>query len=131
MARRAWLGPVFAYEWLTVSRRWQVYAGRVAFLLVLLVSLSLVWAARVAGHTFPTIGEMAAVGRAFYGAIVFSQLTLVLLATPAATAGAICQDKVRGTLGQLLITDLSDTEIVLGRLAARLVPILGMVCCAL
>jgi ABC-type transport system involved in multi-copper enzyme maturation permease subunit len=125
-----WFGPVFAYEWLTTSRRWQVYAGRSLFVVVLLLGLSSVWVAHVAAAPL-TIGQMAEMGRAFFRAIVFTQLTLVLLAAPAATAGAICQDKAEGKLAQLLITDLADAEIVLGKLGARLVPVLGLVCCAL
>ena len=64
-------------------------------------------------------------------AVIGTQLTLVLLAAPAATAGAICLDRARGTLTHLLVTDLSDAEIVLGKLAARLVPVLGLVVCSL
>ena len=44
----------------------------------------------------------------------------MMLAAPAATAGAICVDRARGTLTHMLATDLSDPEIVLGKLAARL-----------
>src|SRR5262249_33007446 len=56
---------------------------------------------------------------------------LVLLAAPAATAGAICLDKSRGTLTHLLVTDLTSAEIVLGKLASRLVPTFGLIMCAL
>ena len=60
------------------------------------------------------------------------QLVLVMLAGPAATAGTICLDKCgRGAMAHLLITDLSDAEIVLGKLAARLVPVVGLIACAL
>jgi ABC-type transport system involved in multi-copper enzyme maturation permease subunit len=48
------------------------------------------------------------------------------LAAPAYTAGAVCLDRARGTLLHLLATDLSDAEIVLGKLAARLIPVLGL-----
>ena len=57
-------------------------------------------------------------------------LGLVGLAAPAATAGAICLDKARGNLTLLFATDLTDAEIVLGKLAARLVPVLGLIACA-
>ena len=53
-----------------------------------------------------------------------------MLAAPAATAGAICVDRARGTLTHMLATDLSDPEIVLGKLAARLLPVLGLVACS-
>ncbi|WP_422928194.1 ABC transporter permease [Singulisphaera sp. PoT] len=131
MARRWGLGPVFESEWLTVTRRWQIYAGRSMFVGILLLALASVWGAPALGGVELTIRDMANVGRGFYGAIVVTQLTLVLIAAPAATAGAICQDKSRGNLVQLLMTDLSNAEIVLGKLAGRLVPVLAMLGCTL
>lgn len=131
MSRHWGVGPVFAYEWLTNSRRPQFYAGRVLFVVVLLLGLTSVWGSQIAGRASLSIGETAEVGRSFFVAIVATQLTLVLLAAPAATASAICQDKSRGNLMQLLMTDVSDVEIVLGKLAARLVPVLGLVTTAL
>ncbi len=128
MATRWGLGPVFANEWLTVTRRWQVYAHRSMFVGVLLLGLASVWASR---RGEPTIGDLAEIGGSFFRAIVFTQLTLVVLAAPASTAGAICREKASGNLGQMLATDLSDAEIVLGKLAARLLPVTGLVCCAL
>jgi ABC-type transport system involved in multi-copper enzyme maturation permease subunit len=131
MTARWGLGPVFANEWLTTCRRWQVYAGRALFVGVLLAGLSSVWVSEAWGRTSLTIQAVAGVGLGFYRAIVATQLTLVILAAPAATAGAICQDRSSGKLRQLLATDLTDSEIMLGKLAARLVPVLGLVCCAL
>jgi ABC-type Na+ efflux pump permease subunit len=126
---RIGLGPVFAYEWLATSRRWQIYAYRVDFSLVLLFALWVVYAESVRDNLNPSISEQSGIGRAFYTAIVSTQLALVLLVTPAVTAGAICMDKARGTLLHVLMTDLSDAEIILGKLAARLVPALGIVLC--
>jgi ABC-type transport system involved in multi-copper enzyme maturation permease subunit len=133
-SRAGWrigLGPVFAYEWLTSSRRWQAYALRSAFLLVLLFALVVIWTGpRQAGGSTP-LAAMAALGQSFFIAVVGTQLTLVFLIAPAATAGAICLDRARGTLTHMLMTDLSNAEIVLGKLAARLVPVLGLVGCTL
>ncbi|WP_406699363.1 ABC transporter permease subunit [Singulisphaera sp. Ch08] len=132
MRMRVGLGPVFAYEWLATSRRWQVYAMRSLFVTVLLTSLALVGTTTAtAPLRRPTIQRQAEVGRAFYQAIVGTQLILLLLAAPAATAGSVCLDKARGTLTHLLLTDLSNAEIVLGKLAARLIPVLGLVASAL
>jgi ABC-type transport system involved in multi-copper enzyme maturation permease subunit len=63
--------------------------------------------------------------------VVVTQLALVLLVAPAATAGAICLDRARGTLAHMLLTDLSDAEIVLGKLAGRMLPVLGLLACTL
>jgi ABC-type transport system involved in multi-copper enzyme maturation permease subunit len=126
-----WLGPVFVNEWLTTSRRWQVYAGRSVFVAALLVGLWSAWVSRASNQGVPTIQIMASVGQGFFNAIVFTQMTLTFLVAPASTAGAICEDRSSGKLEQLLTTELSDSEIILGKLAARLLPMLGLVACAL
>lgn len=125
---RLGLGPVFAYEWLTTSRRWQLYAMRSGFVTILLLAIGLIWWQQVAGR--PAVlsrRALADVGSQFFLALAGTQLALVLLAAPAATAGALCMDKARGCLLHLLMTDLSGPEIVLGKLAARLLPVLGLV----
>jgi ABC-type transport system involved in multi-copper enzyme maturation permease subunit len=131
MEDRWGLGPVFVYEWLTGSRSPRVYLTRAVFVLALLIVLGAVWWSENEGKTLGTIRDFAEAGASFYLGLVGTQLVLVLLAAPSATAGAICLDKSRGTLTHLLVTDLSDPEIVLGKLAARLVPTLTLVFCAL
>jgi ABC-type transport system involved in multi-copper enzyme maturation permease subunit len=127
---RIGLGPVFIYDWITSSRRWQGYLLRSAFLSFLLVALLAMWFNAEIGIT-PPIRALAQLGQSFYIAVAGTQLVLVLLAAPAATAGAICLDRARGTLAHMLMTDLSNVEIVLGKLAARLVPVLALVACTL
>ena len=74
---------------------------------------------------------MARFGQTLFITIVSIELGLVLLAAPAATAGAVCLDKARGTLDHMLATDLSNAEIVLGKLGVRLIPVLGLIACLL
>jgi ABC-type transport system involved in multi-copper enzyme maturation permease subunit len=125
------LGPVFVYEWITSSRRWQFYAQRSLFVLVLLLALVSIWLNTNRTFYASTIRYLAVLGEGFFLAVIGTQLTLVLLAAPAATAGAICLDRARGTLTHMLMTDLSVAEIVLGKLASRLVPVLTMLACTL
>ena len=128
---RLGVGPVFVYECLTASRRWQGYAMRAGFLLVLFVTLLVIWIGSRPLANSSAIRSMAALGEWFYLGFVGMQLTVVFFAAPAATAGSICLDRARGTLTHMLVTDLSSAEIVLGKLAARLVPVLGMLACTL
>lgn len=121
------LGPVFEYEWLRSSRRWQMYATRAFMVGGLLGALVVVWYAEMAGQQLASTRAQARVGQAFFYAIVGTQLALVLLAAPAVTAGAVCLDKARGALTHLLVTDLTDGEIVLGKLVSRLIPVVGVV----
>src|SRR3954449_11577667 len=130
MARRVGLVPVFAFEWRTASRRWQAYAMRALTGLLLLGAITLIWAGSPEARSAAvTVAQQAQLGKTFYETTAIILLGLVGLAAPAATAGAICQDKARGNLTLLFATDLSDAEIVLGKLAARLEPVLGMILC--
>jgi ABC-type transport system involved in multi-copper enzyme maturation permease subunit len=127
-------GPVFVYEWITSTRRWQGYALRSLFVLGLLVAALVIGinqedTGTVAGQA--RLRDLAQVGEKMFVAVIGTQLTLVMLAAPAATAGAICLDRSRGTLTHLLVTDLTDREIVLGKLAARLTPVLVLVAATL
>ncbi len=128
---RLGLGPVFRYEWLASTRRWRGYALRSAFAALLLGALLVCVSQSSVPSSGMTIRQLAALGETFFIALIGTQLTLVLLAAPAATAGAICQDRASGMMTHVLVTDLTDPEIVLGKLVARLVPVLGLVACAL
>ena len=125
-------GPVFIYEWLTTTRRWQLYALRVGFVAIILVGMMLVWDS-IVRYSGPgqvvSIQALAGFGENFYVTVVSIELPLVLLA--AATAGAVCLDKARGTLEHMLATNLSNAEIVLGKLGVRLIPVLGLIACVM
>ena len=105
-------GPVFIHESIAACRRWQLYALRSLFVLGLLLALSLVLytitnAGGGRGST-NSVRALANLGQQFYYAISTVQLVLVLLVAPAATAGAICVDRARGTLTHMLVTDLTE-----------------------
>jgi ABC-type transport system involved in multi-copper enzyme maturation permease subunit len=132
MAHRLGLGPVFAFEWLMTARRWQAYAMRSTTVLLLFGAMRIVWQEQVGRMASGelSIVQQAQVGKAFFSSTAMILLGLVGLAAPAAAAGSICLDKARGNLTLLFATDLSDAEIVLGKLGARLVPVLGLILCA-
>ena len=124
------LGPIFNVECVLGARRKRLYVGRALFVLILLYAVSLIWLPLEA-QTFVNIGELSSAGQNFFRVIVACELALVLLVAPAATAGAICVDKARGSLAHVFTTDLSDREIVFGKLFARLVPIGGWILCGI
>ncbi len=127
-------GPVFVYEWLIATRRPQFYALRAGFVFALLAGMIFIWKTEVGsggGAPENSRNEYALLGQYLYLTIVTIELAVVLLVAPGATAGAVCLDKARGTLDHMLITDLSNTEIVLGKLGVRLIPVLGLITCVL
>ena len=101
MASQVGPGPVFLYESLIFARRWQVYAGRVLFVLAILIGLSIAWWNNVAtpglgqplGARPGTLQALARAGASFFYALAGIQLSMVLVVAPAATAGALCQDR--------------------------------------
>jgi hypothetical protein len=130
MPTRQGPGSVFVHESIAATRRWQLYALRALFLLGLLAGPGIVWLLTSLEEGKPvgsvTLQELAKLGEHFYYAISTIQLMLVLIVAPAATAGTICLDRARGILTPVLATDLGDAETVLGKLAARLLPMLSL-----
>jgi hypothetical protein len=124
-------GPVFVHESIAATRRWQLYALRAVFVLSLLGALAFVWLfvrmekGSAAGSI--SIKHLAEGGQYFFYAIATTQLLVVLSVAPAATAGAICLDRARGNLTHMLVTELADSEIVLGKLGARLLPVFALI----
>ena len=134
MWNRWGMGPVFVYESMLNARRWQIYAARSCFVLLLLVGLAFVWVQNDTLTTTPVqkpslYQQMALLGEKFFYAMAGIQVSLILLAAPAAAAGSICMDRARGTLAHMMVTELSDPEIVLGKLGSRLAPIIGLMAC--
>ena len=129
MSQHGWgWGPVFEAERVTRARRWQGYAIRSLFVLPLLVVLGWAWLEPTYrfAYELPTSAALAAIGATFCRGYTGIVLTVVLLIAPATMAGAICGDRSRGILDHLFLTDLTNREIVLGKLAARLFPIWGL-----
>ncbi len=126
-----WWGPVFDAERVTRARRWQEYAVRALFVLGLLGSLILVWWDQTSRVGPVSVQQMATMGQTAYSTLTSLELLAALLIAPAATAGAICLDKSRGMLAHVFVTDLSNREIILGKLAARLFPVWNLLACAL
>ncbi len=121
--------PVFARELLAGSRRWQGFAGRSLFVGILLAWLLVVW--RQVGPVVEINPyRLSVIGSAFATGVLAIQLALVLLVGPAATASSLCVEKGRGTLHHAFLTDLSPGEIVRGKLAAKLLPLLGLLTCS-
>jgi ABC-type transport system involved in multi-copper enzyme maturation permease subunit len=128
------LGPVFALETTLNARRRQVYEVRSFFVLIVLIGLIVVWFNHEntnlgSGGRASTLQQMAKLGELFFYTLAGIQISLVMLVAPAATVGSICIDRAWGTLVHMLMTDLSDSEIVLGKLGARLAPVIGIITC--
>ena len=126
-------GPVFFHELRTVARRRRSYALRTAlglFLLYLMVQSTNRWdtyAYQSETNREYTPGELALIGMNLFGSVIWLQGIVILLLTPAFVAGTIAEDRQRKVLSYLLASPLSGAEIVLGKLAARMVNLVVLV----
>ncbi len=123
-------GPVFAHERIVAARRWQHYAARSFLVAALLTAMAVIASDSTTILTGNPVRAYAGLGERYFYGLIGVELAIVMLAAPAAAAGAICTDRARGTLDHILVTDLSDAEIVLGKLGARLLPVFGLVACS-
>ncbi|MBY0524102.1 MAG: ABC transporter permease [Gemmataceae bacterium] len=117
------LGAIFVREWLTVPRRARHYAERSAYLGVLWVLGLTAWQATVGWNRTATLGETARFGQLLFQLYAFFQLGLLLFFAAVSAAIAITQEKDRRTFILLLLTDLRNHEIVLGKLFGSLLQI--------
>ncbi|MBI1830780.1 MAG: ABC transporter permease [Planctomycetes bacterium] len=117
------LGPIFVREWLTVPRRAGHYFTRSLYLGGLWILLMTIWQTTVGWDFTATRGDLARFGLMSFQLLAYVQLTLLLFFAALSAASTISQEKDRRTFLLLLITDLYDYEIVLGKLFGSLLPI--------
>jgi ABC-type Na+ efflux pump permease subunit len=125
-------GPLVRFELRRISRG-RIHRGRVVFALLLISILCLTYNAffpldkvplfSMRGNVLP-LRESANFGLAVFS-VSIAWLFLILFAmTPAATADVVAGEKDAKTLEFLFVTDLTNWEIVAGKLAARVTVLL-------
>ncbi len=117
------LGPIFAREFRTVPRRASHYNARAASLGLLWTLGVTAWLATGGFDRDVTLGDTARFGLLAFQVFTFVQLTLVIFFAALSAASTVAQEKDRRTFVLLLLTDLRDSEIVLGKLLGSLLPI--------
>jgi ABC-type transport system involved in multi-copper enzyme maturation permease subunit len=117
------LGPIFIREWLTLPRRSQHYLTRALYLGALWILLLTIWQITVGWEYTATLGDLARFGLLSFRVLAYVQLTLLLFFSALSAASTISLEKDRRTFLLLLITDLYNYEIVLGKLLGSLLQI--------
>src|SRR5262245_61040121 len=121
------LGPIFVREWLTLPRRARHYVQRTLYLGLLWVLALTAWQATVGWNTPATLGDTARFGLLLFQVLSWVQVVLLMFFAALSAAGTISQEKDRRTFVLLLVTDLRDYEIVLGKLFGSLLQIMVFV----
>lgn len=117
-------GPIIAREVATTPRTLRYYLWRASFSCLLLILLWTAWQGIIGWQDVREVGVMARFGSVVYGVFAMLQLVIMLFFAPLSTAAAVAYEKDRRTFNLLLMTSLSDLEIVVGKLVAGLLNIL-------
>lgn len=117
------IGPILAREAVTAPRRVRHYVARGTYVGALLVLMCTAWLVVTGSQEISTLGDLARFGTFLFQMLVPLQLILALFVSALVAASSVSREKDRGTLVLLLTTDLSNHELVLGKLAASMLTV--------
>ena len=120
------LGPIFLRELATVPRRASHYPSRLALVGLLTVLGVTAWQATVGFTRDATLGETARFGLLLFQIAAYVLLVLLIFFSALSAASAVAQEKDRRTFLLLLITEMRDSEIVVGKLLGALLPVVTL-----
>ena len=126
-------GPVFYRELRSVARQRRSFVLRTCvglFLLYLLIVNEGSWSThiyRTSREREYSPGELASIGASLFEGMLWLQGVVIFLLAPALLAGVIAEDRQRKVLSYLLASPLRGDEIVLGKLAARLINLVVLI----
>ena len=133
------LGPVFNRELAIAPRRTKLYVSRTVYSIALLILTATAWLIVSGSQLISDIGDFARFGSSLFALLAPLQLILAMFFSAIFSAGNVSQEKDRNTLVLLLLTRMTNTELVLGKLAASLlhlfvnllaaVPVFCMILC--
>jgi len=125
------IGPVFNREVAIAPRRMRIYVARTVYVSALLMVMLSAWLALTGTQLVRDVGDLARFGMILFQVLAPLQLALAVFLSALLAASAVAQEKARRTLELLLLTRLSNSELVLGKLLASVLSVLVMLAAAL
>ena len=119
-------GPVFSREIAIAPRRARMYAARGAYAATLLLLISTAWLVLTGTQVIRDVSDLAQFAGLVFQILAPLQLALAVFFSAMLAASAVAQEKDRRTFVLLLLTRLTNQELVLGKLAASLLNVLVM-----
>jgi ABC-type transport system involved in multi-copper enzyme maturation permease subunit len=120
------IGPVFTREITIAPRRDWTYLIRSVYVGLLLLLIATAWLVVSGTQLITDPGDFARFGAMLFQFLAPVQLVLAVFFAATLAASAVGQEKERKTLLLLLLTRMSNSELVLGKLFASLLNILMM-----
>ncbi|MEZ6135885.1 MAG: ABC transporter permease subunit [Pirellulaceae bacterium] len=120
-------GPILAREWMVAPRRVRFYLQRVVFVLVLFSLVCTAWTLMAGIQQVRNMGDLSRFGVLVFQIVVPLELIVTMFLAAVAAASNVAQEKDRRTLVLLLLTRLTSSQIVLGKLFSSLIGIANLV----
>jgi ABC-type transport system involved in multi-copper enzyme maturation permease subunit len=124
------VGPVFQREITIAPRRARIYIVRTAYVAALLLLVFTAWLVLYGTQKVQDIGDLARFGAILFQILAPLQLVWAAFFSAMLAAAAVAHEKDRHTLILLLLTNLSNSELVLGKLMASILNVLVMLAAA-
>ncbi|MFM8378291.1 MAG: ABC transporter permease [Planctomycetia bacterium] len=118
------VGAVLERELRFAPRARGLFVARAVYAAALMAIIATCWLVVTGTNTVATAGDTARFGATLLRILGPLQLCLAMLAAALTGAVAVTSEKDRRTLELLLVSRISDAELVLGKLAASLVRVL-------
>lgn len=119
-------GPIFAREALTTPRQFRHFLVRAGYIAALFLLMFTAGQVTFGWQQTRTVGDLARFGALVFQVFSLVQLSLVLFFALLFVANNVSQEKDRRTMILLLMTDMRDHELVLGKLSASLLNVIIM-----
>ncbi len=117
------VGPVFSREAAVAPRRARHYIMRTVYAIALLVLMCTAWMTLLGTQSIRNVGDMARFGTVLFQILAPIQLAMIVFLSAIQAASNIAIEKDRQTLILLLMSRLTNSELVLGKLFASLLSI--------
>ncbi len=114
------VGPVFSREAVVSPRRVRHYVARTVYALSLLLLICTAWMVLAGTQIIRNVGDMARFGTILFQILAPLQLAVILFLSAVQAASSVSIEKDKQTLILLLMSRLTNSELVLGKLLASL-----------
>lgn len=114
-----------------MPRRPRFYVLRAAYCLGLVILIATSWLILTGTQVVDTVGALARFGASMFHILAPLQLVIAVFFSALAAASSVAQEKDRQTLDLLLMTRLSNAELVLGKLFSSQIMVVVVVLSAL
>jgi ABC-type transport system involved in multi-copper enzyme maturation permease subunit len=124
-------GAVFTREATVAPRRVSFFAARTLFVAALFALTATAWQLLVGSQRVENVGDLAWFGASAFQILAQVQLAVAMPFSALLVASAVALEKDRKTFELLLMTNLSNSELVLGKLMASMLTVVMVVVAAL